>query len=46
MRKQARTTLGLPTPADALKPARGIVRGLGISAVLWALALAAVAFWI
>ena len=34
------------TAMDTLKPARGIVRGLGVSAVLWALALAAAAFWI
>jgi hypothetical protein len=33
-------------PADALKTARGIVRGLAVSAVLWALAFAAAAFWI
>jgi hypothetical protein len=34
------------TVTDNLKPARGIVRGLAVSAVLWALAFAAAAFWI
>jgi hypothetical protein len=34
------------TVTDNLKPAHGIVRGLGVSAVLWALAFAAAAFWI
>ena len=46
MSDQARKNMDVLKPPDNLKPARGIIRGLGISLGLWALALAAAAFWI